>query len=98
MCPLSAEWMGRRCLIRLTMALAVSVIGLVRAGPEIAVVVALTMVCTVMVGSLIGLSLPVLLSRFGFDPATASAPLITTIADIAGVLIYFAIASTVLLG
>ncbi|GIX11306.1 magnesium transporter [Elioraea sp.] len=97
-----ARMMGREtavaALLGATMALAVSVIGLVRAGPEIAVVVALTMVCTVMVGSLIGLSLPVLLSRFGFDPATASAPLITTIADIAGVLIYFAIASTVLLG
>ncbi len=90
--------MGVAALLGGTMALAVALIGLVRGGPEIALVVALTMVCTVMVGSLVGLSLPVLLSRFGFDPATASAPLITTIADASGVLIYFAIASALLVG
>ena len=90
--------MGVAALLGGTMAVAVSLIGLVRGGPEIALVVALTMVCTVMVGSLVGLSLPVLLSRFGFDPATASAPLITTIADASGVLIYFAIASALLVG
>jgi magnesium transporter len=85
-------------LLGLTMAGAVSLLGLVRGGPEIAVIVALTMVCVVMVGSLIGLSLPFLLSRLGFDPATASAPLITSIADAAGVLMYFAIASALLVG
>ncbi len=100
-----ADWarmMGREVMVAsllgLTMAGAVSILGLVRGGPEIALVVALTMVCTVMAGSLIGLSLPFLLSRFGFDPATASAPLITTIADVSGVLIYFAIASALLVG
>jgi magnesium transporter len=80
------------------MAGAVSLLGLVRGGPEIALIVAMTMVCVVMVGSLIGLSLPFLLSRLRFDPATASAPLITSIADAAGVLIYFAIASALLVG
>ncbi|MDW8397146.1 MAG: magnesium transporter [Acetobacteraceae bacterium] len=100
-----SDWgrmMGREvmvaALLGLTMAGAVSLIGLVRGGPEIALIVALTMVCVVMVGSLIGLSLPFLLSRLGFDPATASAPLITSIADAAGVLIYFAIASALLVG
>ena len=100
-----ADWgrmLGREvvvaALLGATMAAAVSILGLVRGGPEIAVVVALTMVCVVLVGSLVGLSLPFLLSRFGFDPATASAPLITTIADASGVLIYFAIASALLVG
>ena len=100
-----SDWgrmMGREVMVAgllgLTMAGAVSLLGLVRGGPEIAVIVALTMVCVVMVGSLIGLSLPFLLSRLGFDPATASAPLITSIADAAGVLIYFAIASALLVG
>jgi len=50
----------------------------------------------VMVGSLIGMVLPFALARFNFDPATASTPLITTIADVSGVLIYFAIAAIVL--
>jgi magnesium transporter len=83
-------------LLGLTMALAVSVLGLFRGGPEIALVVSLTMVCVVIVGSVIGMSLPFLLSRLKFDPAAASAPLITSIADAAGVIIYFAIATALL--
>lgn len=80
----------------LTMAVAVSVIGLFRGGPEIALVVSLTMVLIVIVGSLIGMSLPFFLSRFGLDPAAASAPMITSIADGLGVLIYFTIATSLL--
>jgi magnesium transporter len=52
----------------------------------------------VVVGSLLGMSLPFLLARFGFDPATASAPLITSLADISGVLIYFSLATWLLRG
>lgn len=49
-----------------------------------------------MVGSLIGVCLPFLLSRFRLDPASASAPLITSIADTVGVVVYFGIASAFL--
>ncbi|TVR58649.1 MAG: magnesium transporter [Candidatus Competibacteraceae bacterium] len=80
----------------LTMGLAVSGIGWFRGGPEIAAVVAMTMLVVVMTGSLIGMSLPFLLNRLGMDPATASAPLVTTIADVVGVLIYFGIATRIL--
>jgi magnesium transporter len=83
-------------LLGLTMALSVSVVGLVRGGLAIAIAVALTMQIIVMVGSLIGMSLPFLLSRLGADPASASSPLITTVADISGIFIYFTIASRVL--
>jgi magnesium transporter len=79
-----------------TMALAVSLIGLWRGGAEIALVVAITMVLVVLAGSLVGMSLPFILSRFGADPATASAPLVTTMADVAGVLIYLGVATAVL--
>lgn len=75
------------------MGLAVSVIGVFRAGNEVALVVGVTMVCTVLFGSLVGMSLPFILSRLKMDPATASAPLITSIADIGGVMIYFSIAT-----
>jgi magnesium transporter len=61
-------------------------------------VVAVTMVLVVIVGSLVGMSLPFLLSRFDFDPATASAPLVTSIADIAGVMIYLSLATWYLRG
>lgn len=54
------------------------------------------MVVIVIIGSLIGMTLPFLLHRAGMDPATASAPLVTSIADATGVLIYFAIATQVL--
>ena len=83
-------------LLGVVMAIAVSVLGVIRGGAEIALVVSMTMVCVVMVGSLIGMSLPFALSRMKLDPATASAPLITSIADAAGVLIYFGIATAML--
>jgi magnesium transporter len=51
------------------------------------------MVAVVLFGSLLGMSLPFLLTRFNLDPATASAPLVTSVADIGGVVIYLGIAS-----
>jgi magnesium transporter len=97
------DWLrmlGRECGVALalgvTMAVAVAVLGVVRGGPEIAFIVASSMVVIVLLGSLIGLSLPFLLSRFNLDPATASGPLVTSIADAAGVLVYFGIAAQVL--
>ena len=99
----SRDWarlLGREVFVAiglgLTMALAVSVVGVFRAGTEIALVVAMSMVLIVIVGSLIGMILPFILSHLGWDPATASAPLVTSIADGVGVLIYFAIATAVL--
>jgi magnesium transporter len=55
--------------------------------------VAITMVLIVIVGSLIGMSLPFVFTRLGWGPATARAPLITSLSDISGVLIYFSVAS-----
>lgn len=83
-------------LLGLTMAGAVALIGLVQGGPGVAVAVALSMVLIVMVGALVGMSLPLLLIRLGFDPATASGPLVTSIADVSGVVIYFSIAGLIL--
>lgn len=98
-----SDWgrvLGRELLVAillgLSMAMAISVIGVFRAGKEIALVVALSMILIVIVGSMIGMILPFILSRFRMDPATASTPLVTSIADATGVLIYFAIARAVL--
>ncbi|MGM0404190.1 MAG: magnesium transporter [Thermodesulfobacteriota bacterium] len=79
--------------IGVCMGIAVSLIGIFRGGPDVAVIVALAMVCVVLFGSLLGMSLPFLLTRLNLDPATASAPLVTSIADIGGVVIYFGIAT-----
>lgn len=80
----------------ITLGLAVSLIGLYHGGPDIAFVVALAMTLVVTFGSLIGMVLPFLLTRFRLDPATASAPLVTSIADIGGIIIYFGIATAFL--
>ena len=80
----------------LTMAVAVSVIGVWRGGPDIAVVVALAMVTIVLMGALIGMCLPFIFAKLDRDPAAASGPLVTSIADVLGVLIYFTIAARLL--
>lgn len=79
-------------LLGITMAAGISLIASFRA-PEIIIVVAITMVLTVMAGSLVGLTIPFIFTKLNLDPAAASAPLITSIADIVGVLIYFSIAA-----
>jgi magnesium transporter len=84
-------------LMGATMSLGVAAIAWFRA-PEVLWVVCLTMVLLVLAGSLIGMALPLVLTRFGLDPATASAPLITSLADISGVIIYFTVATRLLGG
>ncbi|EPX80181.1 magnesium transporter [Litoreibacter arenae] len=94
------DLIGRELLIAAalgaTMALVVFPIGIWRGGADVALVVGLTMVLVVIIGSLVGMSLPFLLSRLKLDPATASGPLVTTISDAVGVMIYFSIATMVL--
>lgn len=87
---------GVAAALGLSMAAAVALLGFYRGGPDIAFVVATSMICVVVLGSMIGMLLPFLLARLKLDPATASAPLITSIADIGGILIYFGIATLVL--
>ncbi len=83
-------------LLGLSMASAIAIIGVVRGGQEIALVIALSMILIVIIGSLIGMLLPFMLSKFNMDPATASTPLVTSIADAVGVLSYFSIAKSIL--
>jgi magnesium transporter len=83
-------------ILGLTMALAVSGISFFRGGPEVAIVVAISMIMIVILGSIIGMSLPFILARFKLDPATASAPLVTSISDAVGILIYLSIATAML--
>jgi magnesium transporter len=94
--------LGRELLVAgslgLTMAIAVAPIGIMRGGDTLAIVVALSMVTIVLFGSLLGMCLPFILERFKVDPATASAPLVTTLIDASGVVIYFSIATLILSG
>src|SRR5690625_2292490 len=83
-------------LLGVSIAAAVSLVGLVRGGAGLAFIVATTMILIVNVGSVVGMSLPFVLTRFKMDPASASAPLLTSICDAAGVLIYFNVANLML--
>jgi magnesium transporter len=42
--------------------------------------------------------LPFVLRRFGFDPASASAPFVATLVDVTGLVIYFSVATLFLSG
>jgi len=63
---------------------------------RIAGIVALSMVSIVFVANGFGAGLPFLLSRMKVDPAAASTPLITSLMDVLGLIIYFMIAVAVL--
>lgn len=88
--------LGVAIALGITMGLAVWGLGIWRGGQQVGLVVAISMVCVVTFGSMVGMLLPFVLTRLKFDPATASAPLITSIADICGILIYFSIATAIL--
>ena len=63
----------------------------------VALVVCATMALMVLVAKVIGCALPMLAKKLGFDPAVMASPFITTIVDALSLLIYFGIASVLLL-
>jgi magnesium transporter len=70
-------------------------------GPHwllVALTVAFSLVGVVIWGTLSGSMLPFALRRFGFDPASSSAPFVATLVDVTGLVIYFSVASMILRG
>lgn len=65
-------------------------------GGEVALIVCLTMVVTVVVAKIVGCTLPMLAKQVGFDPAVMASPFITTIVDAVSLVIYFQIATRML--
>lgn len=63
---------------------------------QMALVISVTMICAVVFAKVVGSVLPVIAKKIGFDPAVMSSPFISTIVDAVTLLIYFAIASSVL--
>jgi len=64
--------------------------------PILGVVITSALVSVIIIASLIGTFIPLLLDKFGVDPALATGPFITTSNDICGILIYFSIAKMIL--
>jgi len=63
---------------------------------EIGVTVCISLVTVIIIASLIGTFVPLLLEKYGIDPALATGPFITTSNDICGILIYFSIAKLII--
>jgi len=61
-------------------------------------VVSLSLVGVVLWGSLVGSMLPFVLRKLGADPAASSAPFVSTLVDVTGLIIYFTVAASVLTG
>ena len=62
----------------------------------IGIIVTVALMSVIIIASLIGTFVPLLLDKFGVDPALATGPFITTSNDICGILIYFSIARLIL--
>jgi magnesium transporter len=70
-------------------------------GPHyllIGAAVSFAIVGVVMWGTLAGSMLPLILRRFGLDPATSCAPFVATLVDVTGLIIYFSAAVFLLKG
>jgi magnesium transporter len=59
-------------------------------------IVTIALISVIIIASLIGTFIPLMLDKFGVDPALATGPFITTSNDICGILIYFSIAKLIL--
>jgi magnesium transporter len=104
--------MRREILSGLTLGFILGAIGFVRItiwqnlhlynyGPHwflLALTIFFSLIGIVMWGTLSGSMIPMVLKRFKLDPATSSAPLVATLVDVTGLVIYFTIAAIILKG
>ena len=63
---------------------------------KIAIVVALTLIFTVIIAKLLGCTMPMIAKKLKLDPAIMASPLITTMVDACSVFIFFNIATIIL--
>jgi magnesium transporter len=61
-----------------------------------ALTVGITVLCIIVAGCTVGSMLPIVLKRFGIDPATSSTPFIASLVDTVGVVIYAHVANLVM--
>lgn len=104
--------MRREILSGLTLGFVLGVIGFIRIAVWqnlhfynygvhwflLAVTIFFSLIGIVMWGTLSGSMIPIILKKFKLDPATSSAPLVATLVDVTGLVIYFTIAAVILKG
>ncbi|MFZ4260782.1 magnesium transporter [Sphingobacterium sp. HJSM2_6] len=101
--------MRREILSGLLLGLILGVLGFLRIATEeafqhaygeywylVGTAIGLSLVGVVLWGSLVGAMLPFILRRFGADPASSSAPFVSTILDVTGLIIYFSFTTFIL--
>jgi magnesium transporter len=84
--------LGVGLLMGLTLAALLSVKVLIDGQLELLPVIAISLALVVLVANTIGAMLPLLLRKLKRDPALISSPLITTVTDVIGLLVYLSVA------
>lgn len=84
------------CGVTLSVATFAKVMLIDQTSVEVAFVVSITLLLSIIMAKFVGATLPILAKRIGFDPAVTASPFITTFVDALSLIIYFAIATSVL--
>mgnify|MGYP001189595430 FL=1 len=69
---------------------------LINQSLDMSITISVSMILVIIVAALIGTSVPIILEKFGIDPAIATGPFITTGNDVVGILLFFFIAKIIL--
>ena len=69
---------------------------IIKQSLEMSIAISSSMVLVIIVAALIGTSVPIILNKFGIDPAIATGPFITTGNDVVGILLFFYVAKIIL--
>jgi magnesium transporter len=67
------------------------------AAPLIGIVIGLALVVTLIIAALAGVLVPLMLNRFGFDPALSSGTFVITMTDVMGFFAFLGLATVILL-
>jgi magnesium transporter len=91
----------RELVVGLIMGVLLGVFGYLRAvifnvGPGVSLVLALTLPLVVIWATVVATVVPIMAEKLNIDPTVVSAPMITTIVDASGLLIYFGLAVWIL--
>ncbi|MBU5595127.1 magnesium transporter [Amphibacillus sp. MSJ-3] len=83
--------LGLICMVAVTI-----LISIIYGNWILAVIVGISILCTLTVSTVVGFIVPLIINKLKFDPAIASGPFITTLNDILGLVIYFSIATALM--
>ena len=67
-----------------------------RVGLQVAMVICITLIATIIIAKIVGCMLPMIAKKIGFDPAVMASPFITTIVDALSLIMYFSVATHIL--